>query len=74
MDGVRSLIILDKEGRVITIEGVDVIKKYGVEGYTFTDERLNELRAKEDLLKVAQIGAFSTIHLCPQQCSTASLE
>jgi len=54
VDGIPSLIFLDKEGRVITTEGVEIIEEYGVEGYPFTAERLDELKAKEEALRAAQ--------------------
>lgn len=54
VDGIPCLVVLDKEGRVITTEGVDIIGEYGVEGYPFTAERLDELRAKNEALRAAQ--------------------
>nr|ABR16144.1 unknown [Picea sitchensis]ACN41140.1 unknown [Picea sitchensis] len=52
--GIPCLVILDKEGRVITAKGVEIIKEYSAEAYPFTAERLDELRAKEEAIRAAQ--------------------
>ena len=48
VDGILRLVFLDKEGKAITTEGVEIIEEYGAEGYPFTAERIDELRAKEE--------------------------
>lgn len=40
VDIIPCLVFLEKRSRVITIEGVEIIEEYGVEGYPFTTERL----------------------------------
>ena len=47
VDGISCLVFLDREGRVIMTEGVEIIEEYGVEGYPFTAEGFAELRVKE---------------------------
>ena len=42
VEGISCLVLLDKEDRVITTEGVEIIEGYGIEGYPFTIERLDE--------------------------------
>ena len=54
VDGISCLVFLDKEGKAITTEGVEIIEEYGAEGYPFTAERIDELRAREEALRAAQ--------------------
>lgn len=46
--GIPHLVLLDGTGKVVTEEGVDVIREYGVEGYPFTSARIQELRDQEE--------------------------
>ncbi|XP_057844342.2 probable nucleoredoxin 1-2 isoform X2 [Cryptomeria japonica] len=52
--GIPALVVLDKEGKTLTSGGVDIIRKYGVEGYPFSAEKLDRLRAKEEAVRDAQ--------------------
>ena len=46
--GIPHLALLDEAGNVVTEDGVDVIREYGVEGYPFTSARIQELRDQEE--------------------------
>ena len=40
VDDISCLVFLDKEGKAITTEGVEIIEEYGSEGYPFTEREL----------------------------------
>lgn len=46
--GIPCLVILDEEGKVLTDSGVHIIREYGVNGYPFTKEKINELKELEE--------------------------
>ncbi|KAK7386876.1 hypothetical protein VNO78_27222 [Psophocarpus tetragonolobus] len=46
--GIPHLVLLDEYGKVVTEDGVDIIREYGVEGYPFTSARIQELRDQEE--------------------------
>ncbi|KAI4328269.1 hypothetical protein L6164_020636 [Bauhinia variegata] len=46
--GIPNLVILDENGKVVTEDGVEVIREYGIEGYPFSSERINELKEQEE--------------------------
>ncbi|KAL2344339.1 hypothetical protein Fmac_005624 [Flemingia macrophylla] len=46
--GIPHLALLDETGKVVTEDGVDVIREYGVEGYPFTSARIQELKDQEE--------------------------
>ncbi|KAL3368418.1 hypothetical protein AABB24_009328 [Solanum stoloniferum] len=52
--GIPHLVILDASGKVETNSGVKIIVEHGVEGYPFTQERLNELKEQEETAKREQ--------------------
>ncbi|XP_016503413.1 putative nucleoredoxin 1 [Nicotiana tabacum] len=52
--GIPHLVILDDSGKVVTDNGVEIILEHGVEGYPFTQERLNELKEQEETAKREQ--------------------
>lgn len=52
--GIPHLVILDDCGKVVTDNGVEIILEHGVEGYPFTQERLNELKEQEEAAKREQ--------------------
>ncbi|KAL6351313.1 hypothetical protein AAG906_035105 [Vitis piasezkii] len=52
--GIPSLAMLDESGKVLSSEGVEIIKDYGVEGYPFTAEKIKELKEKEETAKKEQ--------------------
>ena len=54
MRGIPSLAMLDESGKVLSSEGVEIIKDYGVEGYPFTAEKIKELKEKEETAKKEQ--------------------
>merc|ERR1711915_49463 len=51
---IPCLVVIDKEGRLVTTQGVEIIEDHGVEAYPFTAERINQLRAEEEALRAAQ--------------------
>ncbi|TKY58652.1 nucleoredoxin 1 [Spatholobus suberectus] len=46
--GIPHLALLDETGKVVTKNGVKVIREYGVEGYPFTSARMQELKDQEE--------------------------
>lgn len=46
--GIPHLALLDESGKVVTEDGVDIIREYGVEGYPFTSARIKELKDLEE--------------------------
>lgn len=46
--GIPHLVILEETGKVVTEDGVDIVREYGVEAYPFTSARIQELRAQEE--------------------------
>ncbi|KAH0668989.1 hypothetical protein KY289_023482 [Solanum tuberosum] len=52
--GIPHLVILDASGKVVTDSGVEIILEHGVEGYPFTEERLNKLKEQEETAKREQ--------------------
>ncbi|CAJ1940139.1 unnamed protein product [Sphenostylis stenocarpa] len=46
--GIPHLVFLDETGKVVTEDGVDVVREYGVQGYPFTSARIQELRDQEE--------------------------
>ncbi|CAI9756277.1 unnamed protein product [Fraxinus pennsylvanica] len=51
VSGIPHLVILDDNGKKLTIEGVGIIREHGVEGYPFTPERIQELKEQEEEAK-----------------------
>jgi len=54
VNSIPCLVVIDKEGKVVTTEGVKIIGDYGVEAYPFSAGRLDQLRAEEEALRAAQ--------------------
>ncbi|KAK8627396.1 hypothetical protein V6N13_135008 [Hibiscus sabdariffa] len=54
MMGIPRLVLLDENGKVLTNEGVEMIKEYGEEGYPFTSKRIQELRDLEEKARKEQ--------------------
>ncbi|KAJ4982157.1 hypothetical protein NE237_032994 [Protea cynaroides] len=52
--GLPHLAILDPNGNVLYNDGIDIIDKYGIEGYPFTQERILELQEQEEEAKKQQ--------------------
>ncbi|XP_014523627.1 probable nucleoredoxin 1 [Vigna radiata var. radiata] len=46
--GIPNLVLLDETGKVVTEDGVDIVREYGVEAYPFTSARIQELRDREE--------------------------
>ncbi|KAK2395444.1 Homocysteine S-methyltransferase family protein [Trifolium repens] len=51
VNGIPHLALLDETGKVVTEDGVDIIRDYGAEGYPFTSERVKELKDQEEEAK-----------------------
>jgi nucleoredoxin len=51
VNGIPHLALLDETGKVVTKDGVDIIRDYGAEGYPFTSERVKELKDQEEEAK-----------------------
>ncbi|PNX76182.1 putative nucleoredoxin 1-like protein, partial [Trifolium pratense] len=51
VNGIPHLALLHETGKVITEDGVDIIRDYGAEGYPFTSERVQELKDQEEEAK-----------------------
>jgi len=49
--GIPHLALLDDTGKVVTEDGVHIIREYGTEGYPFTSKRVQELKDKEEEAK-----------------------
>ncbi|KAF8408258.1 hypothetical protein HHK36_007407 [Tetracentron sinense] len=47
VSGIPYLVILDADGKVLTEEGVGIIREYGAEGYPFTPERIQEMKDQD---------------------------
>lgn len=47
VEGIPCLIILQPDGTSVVHDGVELVYRYGVEGYPFTNERLDELLKQE---------------------------
>ncbi|XP_057949042.1 probable nucleoredoxin 1 [Malania oleifera] len=54
VEGIPYLVILDENGKLLTDDGTGVIREYGMEGYPFTPERVNELKDQEEATKREQ--------------------
>nr|AMA21639.1 cotton nucleoredoxin 1 [Gossypium barbadense] len=52
--GIPHLVLLDENGKVLTEEGVEIIREYGEEGYPFTPEKIQELKDLEEKAKKEQ--------------------
>uniref|UniRef100_A0A803L0K3 protein-disulfide reductase n=1 Tax=Chenopodium quinoa TaxID=63459 RepID=A0A803L0K3_CHEQI len=49
--GIPHLVILDKDGKVSTSEGVELVMEHGAQAYPFTQERINQLKEEEEAAK-----------------------
>ncbi|KAH7286643.1 hypothetical protein KP509_32G016200 [Ceratopteris richardii] len=54
VEGIPTLVVLDKQGKTVTTEGMELVYKHGLEGYPFTQERLEELKHAEEAKRAAQ--------------------
>ncbi|XP_021895791.1 probable nucleoredoxin 1 [Carica papaya] len=52
--GIPHLVILDENGKVVSDDGVGIVREYGVEGFPFTLERVKELKEEEEKAKREQ--------------------
>ncbi|KAE8716546.1 putative nucleoredoxin 1-2 [Hibiscus syriacus] len=52
--GIPHLVLLDENGKVLTDEGVGIIREYGEEGYPFTSEKIQELKDLEEKARKEQ--------------------
>lgn len=60
--GIPYLVILDESGKVVTESGVEIIREYGVEGYPFNEERIKELKDREEEAKKNQSLKYLLVH------------
>ncbi|MCO5602417.1 hypothetical protein L7F22_056548 [Adiantum nelumboides] len=51
-----TLIILDKQGKTLHTEGMELVYKYGIEAYPFTKERVEELKHAEEAKRFSNLG------------------
>ncbi|MQL80144.1 hypothetical protein Taro_012591 [Colocasia esculenta] len=52
VNGIPHLVVLDgSTGRVLTEDGVEIVREYGTEGFPFTSERVAELKEEEAAAK-----------------------
>ncbi|KAG8383174.1 hypothetical protein BUALT_Bualt05G0157200 [Buddleja alternifolia] len=51
VNGIPHLVLLDENGKILTDEGVVVIREYGAEGYPFSPERIQKLKEQEEEAK-----------------------
>ncbi|XP_043689646.1 probable nucleoredoxin 2 [Telopea speciosissima] len=54
VEGIPCLIIIDICGKPIQTEGVELIYRYGVQAFPFTQERIAELEAEEEADRASQ--------------------
>lgn len=52
--GIPHLVILDGNGKVVSDEGVEIIREYGTEAYPFTAERIKEMKEQEEAARREQ--------------------
>ncbi|KAL2903289.1 putative nucleoredoxin 1 [Bienertia sinuspersici] len=52
--GIPHLVILGKDGKVSTDEGVELVMEHDVQAYPFTPERINQLKEEEEEAKQNQ--------------------
>ncbi|XP_059633716.1 probable nucleoredoxin 1 [Cornus florida] len=52
--GIPYFVILDENGMVLTLSGVQIIQEYGAEGYPFTPERVKEIKEQEEVARREQ--------------------
>ncbi|XP_071692673.1 probable nucleoredoxin 1 [Rutidosis leptorrhynchoides] len=48
VSGIPHLVFLDKNGKVLSDRGVEIISEYGAEAYPFTPERVKEIKQHEE--------------------------
>lgn len=51
---IPRLVILDKDGKVLTDEGVELVMEYGAQAYPFTPEKIAQLKEEEEAAKENQ--------------------
>lgn len=54
VQGIPQLVVLDENGKVLTDEGVEIIRDYEAAGYPFTPERIKELKDQEAITRKEQ--------------------
>lgn len=54
VEGIPTLVILDKQGKTLQTEGMEIIYKYGIQSYPFTAERLHVLEQEEEAKRASQ--------------------
>ncbi|KAL4180703.1 hypothetical protein AMTRI_Chr12g233980 [Amborella trichopoda] len=52
--GIPHLVIVGKDSKILTSEGVGTVSEYGVDGYPFTNERLEELKEQDEEIRQNQ--------------------
>ncbi|KAK8655447.1 hypothetical protein V6N13_108022 [Hibiscus sabdariffa] len=62
--GIPRLVVLDENGKVLTNDGVGMVREYGEEGYPFTSKRIQEIKdldekaRKEQSLKTLLVSRY----------------
>lgn len=54
VEGIPTLVIIDKSGEVLTDEAVQVIRDFGAEGYPFTAKMIEKLKEEDAAAKMNQ--------------------
>ncbi|CAN6451432.1 unnamed protein product [Victoria cruziana] len=54
VSGIPNLVILDGNGKLLANDGTMMIREHGVEGYPFSTERMEELKAEEEAARKNQ--------------------
>lgn len=54
VEGIPTLVILDKQGKTLNTDGMELVYKYGMNAYPFTEGRLKQLEQEEEAKRAAQ--------------------
>ncbi|MCO5588004.1 hypothetical protein L7F22_041958 [Adiantum nelumboides] len=54
VQGLPTLIVLNKQGKTLNTEGAELIYRYGLEAYPFTADRVEELKQEEEAKRASQ--------------------
>lgn len=54
VSGIPHCVILDEEGKVVSDNGVEIIREYGIEAYPFTQEKIKDLKDQEEAARKNQ--------------------
>ncbi|KAL2344333.1 hypothetical protein Fmac_005618 [Flemingia macrophylla] len=71
--GILHLVLLNEIGKVVTEDGVDVMREYGVEAYPFTSARIQKLKDQEEEFRKNQSLRNLLIHVSEHEGKTVGL-